>query len=168
MRKDGQITYLEPEEILGLHEFVMGFTRPDAPQEEGGVRSEHDFLSACFVCQQTFDGVDLYPDLFDKAAVLMRSLVQNHPFRNGNKRTAVIVVDTFLKLNNYELAVPDEKLIELTVRIAEKKVTLNKIKRTLWKYSKYNPNGSKSGFLILEYIRKDMVKWPNIKRIGRD
>src|SRR5690606_41727239 len=89
-------------------------------------RSEHDLLSSSFVCQQTFDGVDLYPDLWDKAAALMRSLIQNHPFRNGNKRTAVIVVDTFLKLNYYELAVPDNKLIELTVRIAEKKLHLIK------------------------------------------
>ncbi|MFS8536128.1 MAG: type II toxin-antitoxin system death-on-curing family toxin [Limnochordales bacterium] len=168
MRKDGQIKYLTPEEILGLHEFVMSFTQPDAPQEEGGVRSEHDLLSACFVCQQTFDGVDLYPDLWDKAAALMRSLIQNHPFRNGNKRTAVIVVDTFLKLNYYELAVPDNKLIELTVRIAEKKVTLNKIKRTLWKYSKYNPNGPKSGYLILKYIMNDKEKWSSTKGIGRD
>lgn len=147
MRKDGQIKYLTPEEILGLHEFVMSFTQPDAPQEEGGVRSEHDLLSACFVCQQTFDGVDLYPDLWDKAAALMRSLIQNHPFRNGNKRTAVI---------------------ELTVRIAEKKVTLNKIKRTLWKYSKYNPNGPKSGYLILKYIMNDKEKWSSTKGIGRD
>jgi len=39
---------------------------------------------------------------------------------------------------------------------------------TIWKYSKYNPNGPKSGYLILKYIMNDKEKWSSTKGIGRD
>ena len=44
---------------------------------------------------QTFDGNELYPDIFDKASQLCYSLIENHPFVDGNKRIGVL----FLKVN---------------------------------------------------------------------
>lgn len=50
--------------------------------------------------QATFEGRDLYGDIFAKAAALMHSLVQNHPFLDGNKRTAIGAVVIFLRLSD--------------------------------------------------------------------
>lgn len=53
----------------------------------------------------TFDGQDLYPTLADKTAALGFSLIQNHPFVDGNKRIGHAAMETFLVLNGHELTV---------------------------------------------------------------
>lgn len=53
--------------------------------------------------QQTFGGKELYPTFAKKAAILYYSLIKNHPFRNGNKRTATGTLLTFLYLNGRRL-----------------------------------------------------------------
>jgi death-on-curing protein len=51
----------------------------------------------------TFGGEDLYPELADKAAALGFSLIQNHPFLDGNKRVGHAALETLLMLNGAEL-----------------------------------------------------------------
>lgn len=53
---------------------------------------------------QSYGGVEFYPGIYSKAGPLFHSLICNHPFRNGNKRTAVISVDAFLTANGIFLA----------------------------------------------------------------
>lgn len=58
----------------------------------------------------TFGGAELYPTVVEKAASLGFSLIQNHPFVDGNKRTAHAALETFLVLNGYEIrATVDEQ-----------------------------------------------------------
>jgi len=59
--------------------------------------------------QATFEGVDLYSDLWTKAASLMHSLVQNHPFIDGNKRTALVATGLFVELNGFELTASNDE-----------------------------------------------------------
>jgi death-on-curing protein len=57
-----------------------------------------------------FADEDLYPTLPDKAAALGFSLIQNHPFLDGNKRTGHAAMETFLVLNGHEIqATVDEQ-----------------------------------------------------------
>jgi death-on-curing protein len=51
----------------------------------------------------TFDGQELYPTLVEKAAALGFSIIQNHPFVDGNKRTGHAAIEIFLFLNGFEL-----------------------------------------------------------------
>jgi death-on-curing protein len=51
----------------------------------------------------TYGGEDLYPDLAAKAGALAFSLIQNHPFLDGNKRIGHAAMETFLVLNGHEL-----------------------------------------------------------------
>jgi death-on-curing protein len=51
----------------------------------------------------TFDKEDLYPTLLEKAAVLGFSIIMNHPFVDGNKRTGHATMETFLVLNGVEI-----------------------------------------------------------------
>jgi death-on-curing protein len=66
----------------------------------------------------TFDGKELYPDLFTKAAALMNSLINNHPFVDGNKRTGVTAAGLFLRINDHKLTAAPEALEACTLRVA--------------------------------------------------
>ncbi len=68
---------------------------------------------------QTFGGQELYASVPEKAAVLFHSLICNHCFRNGNKRTAVIAVDIFLSSNSYALAMSNEEVYEVATETAK-------------------------------------------------
>lgn len=72
-------------------------------------------LSALGRPQATFDGNDLYSDLFSKAAYLMDSLIQNHPFVGGNKRTVITAAALFMKLNGFSLIVSNEEMARFTL-----------------------------------------------------
>jgi death-on-curing protein len=65
----------------------------------------------------TFGGADLYPDLASKGTALAFSLIQNHPFVDGNKRVGHAALETFLILNDHELraSVDDAEAMVLAV-----------------------------------------------------
>ena len=73
--------------------------------------------------QQTFSGQDLYPTLVEKGAILYYSLIKNHPFKNGNKRTATATLLVFMYINGLWLrkSEKDENenyLVELAKRVS--------------------------------------------------
>ena len=70
--------YLALAEVVELHRRLLEAT--------GGVRDLGALESAIAQPKATFGGVDLYPTLVEKAAALGLSLVQGHPFVDGNKR----------------------------------------------------------------------------------
>jgi death-on-curing protein len=68
-----------------------------------GVRDLGLLESAVAQPRMTFGGQDLYPELADKAAALGYSLIQNHPFTDGNKRVGHAAMEALLMLNGAEL-----------------------------------------------------------------
>ena len=93
--------YLSVGEVLDLYRRVM--------QESGGgfgLRDLSALLSSIAQPRMTFEGRGLYPSLADKAAALCFSIVMNHPFLDGNKRTAHAAMEAFLQLNGHELSAP--------------------------------------------------------------
>lgn len=68
-----------------------------------GVRDLRALESALAQPRMTFGGQDLYPELADKAAALGYSLIQNHPFVDGNKRIGHAALEALLMLNGAEL-----------------------------------------------------------------
>jgi death on curing protein len=85
--------YLSVVEILALHEIVI--------DEFGGTEGVRDLgaLEAAVFRPQT----GYYEDPIAEAAALFESLVQNHPFLDGNKRTALAAADVHLRMNGLEL-----------------------------------------------------------------
>jgi death-on-curing protein len=77
--------------------------------------------------QATFDGADLYLDLWHKAAALMESLAQNHPFVDGNKRTAITATAMFLQQNVYVLQTTNEALEAFVIMVVEERPSLDAI-----------------------------------------
>ena len=71
--------------------------------------------------RQTFDGLDLYPTIEEKAAILYYSLIKNHPFLNGNKRVATVTLLAFLYMNDRAMPGSDARrdyLTNLAIRVA--------------------------------------------------
>lgn len=67
---------------------------------------------------QTAFQEELHRGLFEKAAALFHSLIANHPFHNGNKRTAVIALDHFLLANGYFLLLDNATMYDLAKETA--------------------------------------------------
>jgi len=104
--------YLTVQQVLFIHARLIETTGG-----EHGVRDLGLLQSAVFRPQATFDGVDLYRDLFHKAAALMISLAQNHPFVDGNKRTAISAAALFLKQNGWRVETSNQELERFTLRV---------------------------------------------------
>ncbi len=62
-----------------------------------------------------------YRDLIEEAAALLESLSQNHPFVDGNKRTAIAVTGAFLRLNGFRLEFDDLQAYQFLVGLYEEK-----------------------------------------------
>lgn len=60
-----------------------------------------------------------YDTLIHEAAALLESLVQNHPFIDGNKRTAFAVVDVFLRINGYTITADSEAVYDKFIKLLE-------------------------------------------------
>jgi death-on-curing protein len=93
------IRYLSLAEVLKLHDVIIS--------ETGGSHGLRDLgllESALGQPQQTFGGDDLYPTLVAKAAALGFSLINNHPFVDGNKRIGHAAIEATLMLNGFELS----------------------------------------------------------------
>ena len=116
------IYFLTLDQILVIHQ--------DQIDRYGGSHGLRDLAlleSALFRPQSTFSGKDLYPSLFDKAAALLHSLTLNHPFVDGNKRTATVSTIVFLLKNGFELKFTNGKLVEYIVKVERRKYEIENI-----------------------------------------
>jgi death-on-curing protein len=105
--------YLSLEEIIALHARV-------GAQSGGilGLRDRGALESAVAQPEMTFSGDDLYPTIAEKAAALGHSLIQNHPFLDGNKRVGHAAIEVFLVLNGYEIIAPIDEQEQIVLTVA--------------------------------------------------
>ncbi len=125
------MNYLAPEQVLFIHYRLI--------EETGGSHGIRDLgllQSAVARPATTFDKNDLYPDLFSKAASLMHSIIKNHPFVDGNKRTAISTASIFLIRNNYTLTASNKELERFTMKAASENLELQEIAKWFKKHSK--------------------------------
>jgi death-on-curing protein len=107
------MNYLTPEQVLFIHSRLV--------TETGGSHALRDLAlleSAVARPRATFDSKEFYPDLFTKAAALMDSLINNHPFLDGNKRTGITATGLFFRTNGWKLTASSEELVACTMRVA--------------------------------------------------
>lgn len=108
------MTYLTTVQILFLHSRLIAETGGSA-----GVRDVALLESAAARPQATYGGADLYPDIFSKGAALMQSLVNNHPFVDGNKRVGIAATALFLQRNSHRLVASNQEVEEFTLAVAQ-------------------------------------------------
>ncbi len=83
-----------------------------------GIRDLGALESAVAQPRMTFGGSDLYIDIAAKAAALCLSLIQNHPFVDGNKRVGHAAMEAFLLLNGCEIQAPAGEQEQVVLSVA--------------------------------------------------
>ena len=101
-------------EIMQIHEKLTAATGGSP-----GIRDMGLLESAVLGCYQSFDNVELYPTIIEKAARMAFALCKNHPFIDGNKRIAVTAMLIVLHLNSIKLTYTQQELISLGLGIAD-------------------------------------------------
>jgi len=123
--------YLDIGEVIIIHERML---------EIGGGRSgvsDYRLLhSAIERPKTTFAGKLLYPTIWLQSAALIHSLVKNHPFSDGNKRTAFFSTLRFLHINGYIFDSTQREVIEFGVSIDTKNLRLEEIADWLKSHSR--------------------------------
>ena len=123
--------FLTPQQVLAIHD--------QAVKRFGGSHGIRDIglvESAVARPRASFGGKDLYKGVFDKAAALLQSLLKNHPFVDGNKRTALSSAGIFLKMNGYNLKNKHKEEVEFAIKVDNEHLTLEEISSWLKKNSK--------------------------------
>lgn len=92
-----------------------------------GIRDSNLLESALNRPFTRFGGKDLYKSPIEKASVLLESLIKNHAFLDGNKRTAYVVYRSYLLSNNLDIKASQEEKYNFVICIAEGKIKLTQI-----------------------------------------
>lgn len=118
--------YFSLEEILRVHfEIINDFGGSQ------GVRDEGRLKSVVLAPQQSVFGSEQYPDIYQKAAVYLRNIIGDHPFVDGNKRTAVTLCGIFLMRNEQPLNASPKELEDFAVKVAVKHLEIDTIAKWL-------------------------------------
>ena len=123
--------YPDVSDVLFIHTEMIALFGGRA-----GVRDYFLLDSALSRPNATFGGSDLYPSIFEKAAALIQSLILNHPFDDGNKRSALAACALFLHLNEYKVMLPTKESIQFTLNIDNHSLALDQIAAWLEKHVK--------------------------------
>ena len=123
--------FFDVDQVIKLHSSLITKTGG-----MDGLRDKNLLDSALKSPFQTFGGKELYPDIFDKATQLCYSLIENHPFADGNKRIGVHLTLLFLMVNNENIEYSQEELIDFGLNIAAGKMSKYEIKEWLLGHKK--------------------------------
>lgn len=96
-----------------------------------GVRDRNTLSAVEALPQQTAYGKELYPSIFQKAAVYARTIIMNHPFLDGNKRTGTTSALIFLENNGYRCTLPEGGVVDLALEIVLKRLEIDEIAQHL-------------------------------------
>lgn len=123
--------FLTLQQTLNLHEKMLKTTGGGT-----GIRDIKLLESALAQALATFDDQELYPTLEEKASRIAYSIVNNHPFVDGNKRTGLFAMLVFLELNNIILKFSQQELIDLGLGLASSKVSFEQLHKWIVEHKK--------------------------------
>ena len=125
---------LSPKQILLIHDELI-----EVYGGSHGVRDENLLESAIYQPYASYGGVDLYLTIFDKAATLLRSLIKNHPFVDGNKRTSIAAAQILLEADSFKFCAPNDKTYAFLLKIANENWPVKQISAWLKDNCKIHP-----------------------------
>jgi len=104
-----------------------------------GIRDRKALDAAISRPKATFDGKDLYPDAVSKAAAIIESIVTNHPFVDGNKRTGYVLMRLLLLEARVDIDATEEEKYVFVIHISEGKSDFKSIKSWIEEKLKHLP-----------------------------
>ncbi len=123
--------FISLDEVIAIHDNMVSLYGGSH-----GIRDLGLVESAISRPKTSFGGQDLYPDIFTKAAALFHSLMFNHAFIDGNKRTTITTVARFLSINGYNLNATDREFVDFPLRVENNHLSFEEIADWLEKHSK--------------------------------
>lgn len=126
-----EIKYLDISEVYEIHEKMLKIG--------GGRSGVRDFTlihSATERPKASFSGKLLYSNIWFQSAALIQSLIKNHPFEDGNKRTGFFSTLRFLNINGWDIKANEGKIYEFVLQIDTKNLPLEQISSWLKKHAK--------------------------------
>lgn len=120
-----EIVFIPKQIIIYFHEQLT-----DLYGGALGIRDEGLLDSALEQPKAMFDGSYLHDSLAKMAAAYGFHLCKNHPFIDGNKRVALVAMDTFLQKNGYEISASEKDVYEVMMKLASGEIT--KVELTGW------------------------------------
>lgn len=113
---------LTEQQVLTAHEMMINATGGSFGVRDMGLLNSS--LNAPF---QSFENKEIYPSLLSKASALCRSIICNHPFVDGNKRTGIHIMLIFLEINGVQPDYTQDDLISLGLGVASGELDVNAI-----------------------------------------
>jgi death-on-curing protein len=110
------------EQLLELHTIIIAQTGGS-----DGLRDLGRLESAIAAQTQNVFGEELYPSLHEKSAALIRGIIADHPFVDGNKRTAMLAGLTFQRVNEFKFQAKKGELENFAVKIAVDKLDVSEV-----------------------------------------
>ena len=120
----------ELSEVLSIHKILI-----ESFGGANGVRDKSSLSSALQRPFQTFDGEFLYKSILEKAAALVESILINHPFVDGNKRTGYVLLRRYLLQNNIDIKASKQQKYDFIISIASGEIRFPEILYWLQKHT---------------------------------
>lgn len=125
--------YLSAEDIIKINVMVIG---KYSPKEPVGIADPNSLQMVFEQPKQEILGKILYPDIYSKAAIIWINLIKNRPFKNANKRTAVLALHMFLAINGFQSNLSLSDGLEKTIEIATFQGDFEELKDTVIRFLK--------------------------------
>jgi death on curing protein len=116
--------FLNLSEVLTIHNDQI-----DSFGGSFGIRDEGLLDSALAQPEATFSGELLHATIYEQAAAYLYHIAMNHPFIDGNKRTAFAVMDAFLRFNHYSLNLTNDQAYDLVIQVVERRMSKEDLSR---------------------------------------
>ena len=110
--------FLSVDEVLAIHEEEIRLFGGAA-----GIRQIELLHSAMGNVEATFGEIFLHETIFEMAAAYLYGICRNHPFVDGNKRTAVAAALEFLGINDIKVHANDDDFYDLVIGVAERRIS---------------------------------------------
>lgn len=127
------MNYLTVRDIVKINAKLITKT---SKGEMIGVRDATALDMAVEQPKQIVFGEELYPSIYDKAAILSINLAKRNPFQNANKRTALVAMMTFFIMNGYKTTFSREEAVSLLLTITTSSVEFDQLKANVAGYLK--------------------------------
>jgi death-on-curing protein len=124
---------IDIEQLLMLHALVLANTGGG-----DGIRDMGRLEAAIATQSQEVFGTELYASVYEKSAAMVRGIIADHPFVDGNKRTAMLAGLTLLKINGIAVGMSTSQLEDFAVRVAVEHLSVEDIAAWLELHSKSN------------------------------
>lgn len=115
---------IELKDVLNIHNILI-----DRFGGSKGIRDQGLLESAIHRPFATFDNQDLYPEPADKAAAILESILINHPFVDGNKRTAYVLMRLILLDHGFDIFSEQEDKYTMVISACTGDMRFDEIKR---------------------------------------